>query len=57
MSNAQLGDAINNTLATAAANSSANSNGVALIDTSGITDPVMLILADKINELITAQRR
>ncbi|MBI3878613.1 MAG: collagen-like protein [Verrucomicrobia bacterium] len=61
VSNVQLGDAINNALTTAAANSSANSNGVALIDTSGFSDPPtladLLAVANKQNELITAQRR
>jgi len=39
------------------ANSSANSTGVDLIDTSGFTDPDALTVADKLNELITALRR
>ena len=41
----------------AAANSSANSNGVDLIDTSGFSDPDMITVANKFNELITALRR
>ncbi|MBI3881207.1 MAG: hypothetical protein HY301_14230 [Verrucomicrobia bacterium] len=53
----QLSDGLTATLTAAAANSSGNTNGVGLIDTSGITDPVQLMLADKLNELITAQRR
>ena len=61
VSNAQLNTAIGDALiaaaAAAAANSSANTNGVALIDTSGISDPVQLLIADKINEVITTMRR
>ena len=41
----------------AIAGTSANTNAVALINTSGITNPVQLMLAEKINELILAQRR
>jgi hypothetical protein len=41
----------------AIANSSANTNTVQLLDTSSITDPVQLMLANKINEMIQAQRR
>ena len=49
VSNAQLDAAI--------AGTSANTNAVALINTSGITNPVQLMLAEKINEMLTAQRR
>ena len=61
MSNVQLSDAITTALAAAAANSSANSNGVDLIDTSAFEDPPtlanLLTVANKINELISAERR
>ncbi|HEY6170550.1 MAG TPA: hypothetical protein VI454_21125 [Verrucomicrobiae bacterium] len=52
---------MNNPLAaavtTVAANSSATSNGVDLIDTSGFTDPDTITVANRINEMPTAQRR
>lgn len=52
---------LNNPLAaavtTVAANSSATSNGVDLIDTSGFTDPDTITVANRINEMPTAQRR
>jgi hypothetical protein len=41
----------------AAANSSANRNGVDLIDTSGFIDPALITVANKVNELITVLRR
>ncbi|MBI3880810.1 MAG: collagen-like protein [Verrucomicrobia bacterium] len=57
----QLNDGLAATLASANANSSANSNGVALLDTSGFSDPPtladLLAVANKQNEIITAMRR
>ncbi|MBI5686082.1 MAG: hypothetical protein HZC54_13500 [Verrucomicrobia bacterium] len=44
-------------LTDAIATTSANTNAVQLLDTSGITDPVQLMLANKINEMLNAQRR
>ena len=55
VSNQQLDDAITAALA-AAANSSANSNGVDLIDTLGFTEPDMIIVANKFNESSAALR-
>ncbi len=52
----QLQSEIAEALATAAGNSSANSNGVGTLDTS-FSDPDMETLRQKINELITALRR
>jgi hypothetical protein len=59
----QLSDAITAALgaAAAAANSSANTNAVDLIDTSAFEDPPtlanLLTVANKLNEMLTAQRR
>ncbi|HEY6170481.1 MAG TPA: hypothetical protein VI454_20780 [Verrucomicrobiae bacterium] len=58
----QLSDAITAALgAAAAANSSANTNGVDLIDTSAFEDPPtlanLLTVANKYNEMLLAQRR
>ena len=53
--------ALDAAIAAATANSSANSNAVDLIDTSGFSDPPtlanLLTVANKLNELITTQRR
>ena len=46
VSNQQLNDAI--------AGTARNTNSVELIDTSSITDPVQLMLANKINEMLNA---
>ena len=48
---------LNDCLAAVTGGSSANTDAVALIDTSGISDPVSLMLAEKYNELLLAQRR
>ena len=61
VSSQQLADGITAALATAAANSSASTNGVATLDTPFSNDPPTLtdieVLRVKMNELILAQRR
>jgi hypothetical protein len=56
VSNAQLSSAISGAVATAAADSSANTNGVPLLDVL-FSDPDLELMRVKLNDLINALRR
>ena len=48
---------MNDAISAAIAGTNNNTNGVGLIDTSGMGDADAIAVADKVNELILAQRR